>query len=169
MAVNLFRSDPGQFANQIKDLKRMVPELKGNGDLIEKICKDLASKKPQGKMCFDETANKACIQNNKAVCAKNEKEPTQKGGNIEIFNNMLQEQGKSSAVCFEFTQYDWEHPATYLVAYQIVQSYKSLDPNSKLHILDDKVTSFGMSYMSHKSLENVIQILYVQAPSNQIE
>ena len=61
MAVNLFRSDPGQFVPFIKDLKKAVPQLKGSNDLIEKVCKNLPNLKAEGKICFEETANKACI------------------------------------------------------------------------------------------------------------
>ena len=61
MAVNLFRSDPAQFVPFIKDLKKAVPELKRSNDLIDTVCKNLNGLKAQGKICFEETANKACI------------------------------------------------------------------------------------------------------------
>jgi len=161
MAINLFRYVPSKWVGFVKDMKRLFPEFKKDPELVEHVCKILATHKPLKQVKFDDAANKAVRQHNSEVIALNEESPSL-GGNVEVYNKILAEDNKGASDAVDFTIFKWEHSAMHLVAYQLMQHYKEAkenkekDENAVHPLMDVRLSTVGISFKGHKKVENLI-------------
>ena len=105
---------PNKWISFVKDIKRLVPEFKNEGQLVEHVCKVLQTHKPLRSVKFDDNANKACRKNNAEVVAKNEEVP-ELGGNVSVYQSLVE--GKSTHSLSEYTVFNWQESCTHLIAY----------------------------------------------------
>ncbi len=116
---------------------------------------------------IDETAVKACRENNKAKSADEAAEP-EVGGNAQKYKELLGTQSKTSDV-EEFTYTKWEKSAHELIILNLLNEYELFvtppvaDPSTgtipkakKPAIIDEQTLKMGVSFSAHKKAQNII-------------
>ena len=116
---------------------------------------------------IDETALKACRENNKAKASDDAAEP-EVGGNAQKYKQLLGTQSKTGDV-EEFTYTKWDQSAHELILLNLLQEYELFvnpppaDPSTgtipkakKPAILDEQTLKMGVSFSAHKKAQNII-------------
>ena len=121
MAINVFRKQPEILVTFIKDLKTMnFPTLtsKQGKDALTTAILKVQQLQPLSVVKFDETAIKAVRKNNQRIVDAAENEPL-KGGNIDAFTEICDQDSGEPKDLFEQTVYSWhgEGTAMHFVAY----------------------------------------------------
>lgn len=129
---------------------------------------------------IDETALKACRENNQAKTVNEAVDP-ELGGNSQKYKQLLGAQAKTGD-CDEFTYIKWDQSALELVLFNLLQEYDNYlsppqpDPSTgtipkpKLPaILDPLTIKMGVGFKAHQKTQNIVQILFVRQVGNIIE
>ena len=126
-------------------------------------------------IALDETAMKACKQNNETVVLDNKDVP-EIGGNEDLYKAMLGAQQKSGAAD-EGTYFTWEGNGMEMVLINLLQEYEAfVNPQKedkkggqRPALLDPLTVKMGCSFKAHKKAQNIAQLLYVRQLGNAIE
>jgi hypothetical protein len=125
-------------------------------------------------IALDDSAMKACRENNEKVVSANTNEP-EIGGNEQCYKKILGSQQKTGSVD-EGTYIAWGGNGMDMVIMNLLQEYEAFtNPKkedkkaNKPALLDPLTIKMGVSFKAHKKTENIAQILYVRQFGNAIE
>ena len=117
---------------------------------------------------FDETACKACRENNEKTCTDQTVDPAQ-GGNGDRYKALIT--GKTADV-EEFTYSQWTNTALELILLNLLQEYDRVNQDGsdrKPALLDPLTQKVGFSFKAHKKCQNVFQLLFIKQNSNKLQ
>lgn len=157
MALNVCRFRPAMFipiVNYVRNSHELAQKTKHTKELIKQL-KALEELPP---LRFDMKANQACLQNNQATVALDEKVPAW-GGNILVYTNMV----GTGVECEEYTMCKWESSvAAEFVALQLILDYNqfykaNIDDGNMIAspILKPECTNVGISLLAHEKAINL--------------
>ncbi len=142
ITISLFRADPGSMVKHVNRFKKH-PSFKGKS--MTALINHLLKMTPQTIVEFDERANKACRENTESQMGK---EKFQNGGNVLVYLTMICKQIDAS----DETRISWDGTAQDLIINLLVEGFAV---NGNHPILDPKLGKVGISFRSHKKLNNV--------------
>ena len=163
MAINLIRYSPKEYG--IPAVKMAAKHELAKKKKSDKLIKELKGMSQLTQVVFEDEANTACRDNNKAKIALGEATPTM-GGNIDAYKTVIGDD--KSPNCDEYTMCQYMGSSAFeFIGLQMILDYnREGEEAEKTPVLDPNTCKVGISNKAHPKTKNLIQILYVKSTVN---